>query len=229
MKKNNNAHQLLSELQKAFVPLANQSKATQQQAYMKSSMPFYGIIKPEVDAITKALCKEFAPADNAEYQATIEYIFEHATHRELWYAALTYAFRFKKYIIVDNVDLFLNIIKKTQWWDIVDPVAADLVGKALSGSEQLNHYTMLWITDSNMWVRRTALLTQLKYKKQTDIALQETLIMQVAHEKEFFIRKAIGWTLRELSKTHKEAVQQYIATHGGKLSGLSVREASKYL
>lgn len=220
---------LFTTLQHSFAQLANPARAAQQQAYMKSAMPYYGITKPEVDAITKALCKEHAAANNAEYRATIEYCFEHATHRELWYAALNYAQWHKKYITADNIDVYLAIVRKTQWWDIVDTVAPNLIGKALNNTLTLAGCTSAWILDSNMWVRRTALLAQLKYKQSTNIALQEKLILTVAHEKEFFIRKAIGWTLRELSKTNKEAVQKFLALHGDKLSGLSMREARKYL
>lgn len=223
------SNSLFEQFQQRLQEQANPTRAAQQQAYMKSAMPFYGVTKPAVDELCKALLKNHIPADATEYRATLLYFFEHATHRELWYVALTYAQQHKTYITTNNIDVFIAIIRKAQWWDIIDTVAPNLIGKALSKSPLLNEYTMLWIQDHNMWVRRTALLAQLKYKQATDLALQEKLIVTVAHEKEFFIRKAIGWSLRELSKTNKDAVRGIIATHGEKLSGLSVREARKYL
>jgi len=220
---------LFKELQQAFALKAESNRAAQQQAYMKSAMPFWGIAKPDLDIITKSILRKYPPADNAEYRDTISYLFKHANHREEWYAALNYARHYKKYITEDNIDIYIEIILLSQWWDIVDTVADHLIGKALFKNPQLSDYLLTWIKHENMWIRRTALITQLKYKQLTDFALLAQLITYTAHEKEFFIRKAIGWALREYSKTNPAAVKQFIETNVTLLSGLSLREGSKYV
>lgn len=207
----------------------NFERSLGQQAYMKSAMPFFGLPKPAVDDIMKTVLKKYPPTHANEYQKTIQYFFDHATHREQWYAGLTYALRFKKYQTPEAVPLYLSLIKKTQWWDIVDVIAPNLIGKILQNSDELETHCLGWITHDCMWVRRAALLVQLRYKEKTNTELQKKLILSVAHEKEFFIRKAIGWSLRELSKTNSTWVQQFLSTHNHQLSPLSVREARKYM
>lgn len=224
-----NLQKIHEQLQISFAEKGSKSLALQKQAYMKSTMPYWGLYRDQLAEIVKKDLVSNAPQTNAEYRETIEYIFTHATHREEWYAALIYAMKFKKYIIEDNIDLYQQLIMQGQWWDIIDTIAPNLLGVALKGSPKLTTYTMQWIKDENMWVRRSAILTQLMYKKDMDFALLEKLILTVAHEKEFFIRKAIGWVLRGYSKTDKLAVRNFIETHRNKLSNLSIREGSKYI
>lgn len=220
---------IFSQLQEIFALRANTERAVGQRAYMKSSMPFWGITKPEVDRLSKALFKLNQPANNDEYRATVRYIFQSAQYREEWYAGLNYAMMFKKYITPANVDLYLWINSNTNWWDIVDTASVHLIGKSLHNDASLQSYLNQWISDENMWVRRTALITQLMYKKDTNKGLLASLIQQTMHEKEFFIRKAIGWALRQYSKTNPAFVKEFIATHSDKLSNLSRKEGSKYL
>lgn len=220
---------ILSQLQEIFAQHANPERAVGQQAYMKSSMPFWGISKPEVDRLSKALFKLNPPENIEEYRTTVEYIFQKARCREEWYAGLNYAMLFKKYITPANVDLYLWINKHAQWWDIVDTASVHLIGKSLHKDASLASHLNQWIIDENMWVRRTALITQLMYKKDTDQELLASLIKHTMHEKEFFIRKAIGWALRQYSKTNSEFVKDFIARHKDKLSNLSRKEGSKYL
>lgn len=221
-----NMHQ---QLQKSFAAHANPQLAAQKQSYMKSTMPYWGLYRATITEIVKKELLSAPPSTNQEYRDTIDYIFSHATHREEWYAALIYAMKFKKYIVEENIDLYQNLIMQGQWWDIIDTVSSNLLGPALKHSPNIAKHTLRWIKDDNMWVRRSALLTQLMYKKNIDFALQEKLMLTVAHEKEFFIRKAIGWVLREYSKTDKVAVSNFIETHRDRLSNLSIREGSKYL
>ena len=111
---------------------------------------------------------------------------------------------------------------------MVDTIASHLIGKALYMKPALQENLYTWINHENMWVRRTALITQLTYKKNTNHQLFAELILKTAHEKEFFIRKAICWALRQTSKTKKEEIKIFLKVHGNKLSPLSYKEASKY-
>lgn len=214
---------MLTVLQNIFIQHANPERAQQQAAYMKFKMPFYGITKPTIEQIMRTIYKPYAPQSAAEYQATLHEIFTHGRYREEWYAGLLYAKKHRRYITLATVPLYLQIVRMSQWWDIVDDVAVNLIGVALKGSD-IRPLLQSWSKDSDMWVRRTALLTQLKYKQDTDVALLQELILRVAHEKDFFIRKAIGWVLREYSKTDPEAVLQFVTTHKERLSALSIKE-----
>jgi len=221
--------ELLEKLEAEFVKSANKERAKQQQWYMKSQMPYFGVVMPEVKKITKKVLKEYAPENNQEYRDMLLYIFENAKYRELWYAGLVYADRFKAYITEKNIDVYEKIVRITNWWDIVDHVAQNLIGKALLGSKQVRKYAKKWILDDDLWIRRTALILQLKYKDKTDFQLFKELILQVTHEKDFFIRKAIGWALRSYSYTEPEKVICFIEQNKDKLSTLSVREGLKVL
>lgn len=220
---------LFSQLQQQFAQHADPERAAQKQAYMKSTMPFWGLVKPAIKTIAQPIITAYKPATNEEYRSAVDHLFANATHREEWYAAILYARAHKKYISADNCDLFISIVLKTQWWDIVDETAVHLVGKSLCAHPHLASRLKNWIHHENMWVRRTALLTQLQYKKDTDFQLLAQLITCVHHEKEFFIRKAIGWVLREYSKTNPKAVADFISLHKNTLSQLSIREGSKYI
>lgn len=223
----NQCNVLLAALQEVFANNSDSERAKGQQAYMKSTMPYWGITLPEIRKISNRIFKNYVPKNNDEYRDTVIFLFKNAKRREEWYAGMHYAKKFKLFIIPENIDLYLEIIRLTQWWDIVDDCAVHLVGASLKQSGNLEKYLKTWIVDDNKWVRRTALLTQLKYKEQTDADLLAQLILMVVDQKEFFIRKAIGWALRDYSYTDPEWIKLFIKKHADKLSGLSVREGLK--
>lgn len=224
-----NPEQLYITLHQTMAQHADAQRALAQQAYMKSSMPFWGIAKPQVDLIARSLFAAAPARTNSEYRAFLDYVFIHAQYREEWYAGLTYAKKCKAYINAENVDLYIKIIIRGQWWDIVDDVSSNLIGKALYKHADLHNQLLVWINHPCMWIRRTALLAQLKYKHDTDFDLQSKLITLVAHEKDFFIRKAIGWSLREYSKTNPDAVAKFIAQHQHLLAPLSIKEGLRII
>lgn len=128
----------------------------------------------------------------------------------------------------EDIEWIEQLIVKKSWWDTVDGLAGWICGTYFTlYPGQVKPVTEKWIKSGNMWLQRSALLFQLKYKANTDTQLLAGYIERLADHKDFFIRKAIGWILREYSKTNKEWVREFINNH--MLSGLSVREASKYL
>lgn len=219
------SHSLLTELR----VIADPEKAKLQEAYMKNKMSFLGVSAGDVKQISTKLFKSFKPEDNIEYRHLIIHIFSNAQYREEWYAVLRYCTRFKKYITVENIDIYMDLILKSQWWDIVDGIATNLMGPALLDNAKKESLLMSWVKHPNMWVRRTSLLTQLKYKNHTDFKLLARLISFTMDEKEFFIRKAIGWALRQYSYTNPEAVLGLIGSSTYRLSHLSKRESLKGL
>src|SRR5690606_30371199 len=119
-------------------------------------------------------------------------------------------------------------IVNQSWWDTVDAIATHCVGQYLQNYPELKEeYNAKWILSDNMWLNRTAIIFQLKYKEQTNFELLKNNIRHFAGEKEFFIKKAIGWALREYSKTNPSAIIKFLDEND--LQQLSIREASKYL
>ncbi|KKP29913.1 MAG: hypothetical protein UR12_C0001G0048 [candidate division TM6 bacterium GW2011_GWF2_30_66] len=225
----NKAQELIRVLEQKFIKNSDKDRALQQQRYMKSSMPYYGVTMPQVRAITKGSLKQYAPESNQEYRETLIYIFKNAEYREFWYSGIEYADNFKKFITQENLDVYIEIVRITRWWDIVDYVAANFIGKALIGSENISKISRKLIEDEELWVRRTGLLLQLKYKEKTDFDLLKELVLKMAHEKDFFIRKAIGWMLRQYSYVDPDSVKSFIEENRDKLSGLSIREGLRVI
>jgi 3-methyladenine DNA glycosylase AlkD len=122
------------------------------------------------------------------------------------------------------------MIVEGAWWDFVDDIAIRLVGMVLLDDRERMHPKLdRWIDDPNMWIRRTAILSQIKHRDRTDQDQLFGYCLKRADEKEFFIRKAIGWALREYAKTEPDAVREFALNHRDQLSGLSFREATKHL
>jgi 3-methyladenine DNA glycosylase AlkD len=136
--------------------------------------------------------------------------------------------KFGKKTTREFIDLYVFMITTKSWWDTIDYIAANLVGKHFSRyPDQIPAYTEKWMNSGNFWLQRSALLFQLKYKKETDLNLLFDFIERLAHEDEFFIRKAIGWALREYSKTDPETVIKFVESHD--LKPLSRKEALKVI
>ena len=150
-------------------------------------------------------------------------------HREEKYLALGIVTTYKQFITLKRLPLYQRLIVEGAWWDLVDDIAARAVGTVwLNERSKSTRIMSEWIDDPDMWLRRTAIIGQLKHKDQTDEQLLFDFCAKRAHEKEFFIRKAIGWALREYAKTSPESVRAFADAHRSDLSGLSFREATKH-
>ncbi|MGH8927716.1 MAG: DNA alkylation repair protein, partial [Acidimicrobiia bacterium] len=151
-------------------------------------------------------------------------------HREEKYLAIGYACDFKSFVTFEQVDLYRQMIVEGAWWDLVDELASPIVGHVvLRDRERMRPILEDWIDNEDLWLRRTALICQHRHKHQTDQSMLFDFCARRAHEKEFFIRKAIGWALREYARTDPEAVRAFLIVQGHRLSGLSRREAAKHL
>jgi len=148
--------------------------------------------------------------------------------REYQYVAIGYLRKFSKKWDRDFIDLFEQLIISKSWWDSVDGIASWLVGEHFKRfPEMRDEYIDKWMESENIWLQRVCLLFQLHYKEKTDEMLMGSVIMSLNGSKEFFINKAIGWILREYSKTDSQAVINFVENN--KLSNLSKREALKWL
>ena len=212
-----------------FRTLANPENAGPMAAYMKTSMPFYGVKKPDRLPVYREMKKRFAPATRREYEAGVKALWRRP-HREEKYAAIVFARQFDTFISVESLPLYEQLVREGAWWDLVDDIAIHLVGRAqLKQRSRVRPVVRRWIEDEHLWIRRTALLSQNRHKDETDQRQLFTHCLRRASETEFFIRKAIGWALRDYSYTAPEAVRDFLITNRGRLSGLTFREGAKQL
>lgn len=209
--------------------LADPIKAPQMQAYMKTNMPFYGVQKAGRVPILRHVVRQFPPESGDEYREMVLGLWD-LPHREEKYLALGYARHFKSHIVPAQVGLYRRLIVEGAWWDFVDEVATKLIGHLVREfPEEAWPDVDDWIGDEDMWLRRTAIICQMGAKDRTDAHRLFRFCEARTEEKEFFIRKAIGWALREYSKTDPSAVATFVNSHAAALSGLSFREASKHI
>lgn len=209
--------------------LANPAKAAEMAAYMKTAMPFYGVQKPERLPIIKEFKKSFAPGSYAQYEANVLALWQ-GEFREEKYLAINYAETFKDYIVPQAIPLYECLVREGGWWDFVDPIASLLVGKVLLENEKrIRPVIETYLLDEDFWIKRVALLAHLGHKKATNSSCLFRYCSSLAGEKEFFIRKAIGWILREYSKSEPEKVVRYLQANKESLSPLSYREGAKHL
>lgn len=228
--------ELVAVLRAALAAAGDPVRARDQQAYMKSALPFHGIGSPQLRRIVNPLLRSHPSRDRVTWEATVRELWDHATHREQRYAALALAQHRSARAWQDPgvLDLHRHLVVTGAWWDLVDEIATRLVGPVL-----LEHRAAVtpvidrWARADDLWLRRVAILAQLKHKGGTDPALLERAIVAnlegTAFGSEFFIRKAIGWALREHAKTDPAWVRRVLDRHAERLSGLSRREASKHL
>jgi len=220
---------LADHVTKHLAARADPDNAVNMAAYMKTTMPFYGVKADERRRVLREARRMF-PIDSSDgYRDTVIALWERS-HREEKYSAVDLAVDEERFIVLDHLDLYRRLIVEGAWWDFVDLVSAKLVGRVLL-DEPAQMWPVLdeWIDDDGMWLRRTAILAQLKHKDATDAGKLFEYCLRRASETEFFIRKAIGWALREYAKTDPDAVRGFLAEHGDELSPLSYREASKHL
>lgn len=225
MKKESLSKNYLTSLEKTFSENAHPSIAIQQKAYLKNQFEFFGIKTPERREICKPfLQKSHLPSKKQAIQI-IEALWK-KPEREYQYLAQELLFQYKKEFEKDDIDLIEWMIVHKSWWDTVDMIAASLAGSYFQKfPEQIPTITNKWMKSRNIWLQRSCLIFQLKYKNKTDTQLLEKIILPLQSSKEFFINKAIGWMLREYSKTNPVWVKKYVAANT--LSNLSRREALK--
>ncbi len=221
--------ELVEYLQAEYAKVADPVKAPQMQAYMKSEIPYLGIQKPWRLPAYRGMKKRFAVSSQKRYREAVLALWN-LRYREEKYAALHMAEVWSDFITTKSMPLYKKLLVEGAWWDFVDGVAVDLVGVVyLENRTEIEPTIDDWIDHKNMWLRRTAIICQIKHKEATDEGRLFDFCLRRASEKEFFIRKAIGWALRAHSYTNPKGVRDFILAHDGELSGLSKREGAKQL
>ena len=204
---------------------ANPERAVPMQAYMKHRFAYFGIGKPQLARLCRPFFKGAA-------KQPVDWDFVRRCwddpNRELQYAALEYLKKMQQRLTPQDIPCLQTLITEKSWWDSSD-VLDRIVGDIALRHPEVNNVLLAWSTDDNIWLRRVAIDHQLLRKQHTDTALLETIICNNLGQKEFFINKAIGWALRDYSKTNPEWVQGFIDHHRHEMAKLSLREAGKYL
>ncbi|MCF6183006.1 MAG: DNA alkylation repair protein [Bacteroidales bacterium] len=206
---------------------SNPKIAAGQKAYMKNRFEFFGIKTPLRREISKPfLQKEFLP-DKKYLKKTIKTLWE-KPQREFQYFAQELAFKYKKQFEKKDIALFEYMILNKSWWDTVDFIAAKITGEYFKlFPSEIKNVTENWLASGNIWLQRSCLLFQLKYKENTDTELLSHIINKLTGSEEFFINKAIGWILREYGKINPDWVIDF--TKKTQLSALSKKEALRII
>jgi len=216
-------------VRRSLAKQADPEKAAGMQAYMKTDMPFYGVQKPARVKILRDLATRFAPANRDDYEGLVLALWE-LPHREEKYLAQGAAIRFGEFVVPASMPIYKRFITEGRWWDFVDEAATHMVRELVREHPNPTWGEVDgWIDDSDMWLRRAAIICQIGLKGTTDAGRLFRFCERRLDEKEFFIRKAIGWALREYAKTDPQAVADFVSAHRGRLSGLSYREATKHI
>lgn len=210
-------------IEQALRPLADDQRAEDMRAYMKGIAPFFGVPAPARRAATKPLG---LPPDHELVAACRTLMLR--PERELHYVATEALVKRARHLPPSLLDDLAWFIRTTSWWDTVDTLA-HAVGAQVLAHPQLVPRMDEWICDADIWIARAAILHQLGFKQRTDPERLFRLCLVRAHETEFFLRKAIGWALRDYAWSEPEAVRSFLHEHGHELSALSRREAGKHL
>ena len=215
------AQMLLKELQN----LANADDARAMKAYMRGRFEFLGVKTPARRKAAKAFFKKHGGAD-IDWRF-VRQAWEHP-FREMQYAALDYLETRKNLLRPGDLPQLKKLAQTKSWWDTIDFLDR-LAGGIIAGFPETRPVILQWSRDADIWLRRLAIDHQLLRKDQTDQHLLEQISVNNLNQTEFFINKAIGWALRDYSKTNPGWVKNFIRQHHGKMAPLSIREASKYL
>ncbi|MRV75198.1 DNA alkylation repair protein [Duganella sp. FT92W] len=211
-----------AELRATLLPQADAGRASAMRAYMRDRFIFLGIPTPARRAAIKPVLKNFK---QAEWLLPLARSLWAMQEREYHYAALDLLAMHYKQLRVAEIPALIQLAQQHAWWDTVDAMAGVIGDVLRHGHDYMDDA----IADNDFWVRRIALLHQLGWRDKTDAQRLFTYCTAVAHEKEFFIQKAIGWALRDYARHAPDAVRAFTAQHRNILAPLSYREANKHL
>lgn len=214
------------QLFQLFEENRDEERAKQMSAYMRNQFPFLGIGTPKRRKLSREFLKE------ARKKKVVDWDFVNECwekdEREFQYLAIDYLKRMEKYLTEKDVPKIKKLALKKSWWDTIDALDK-IIGNIALNYPEVTETLIQWSVDENMWLRRIAINHQRGRKEETDTDLLEKIIVNNLGQTEFFINKAIGWSLRDYSKVNPDWVRNFIKKYEEKLAPLSIREASKYL
>jgi 3-methyladenine DNA glycosylase AlkD len=222
---------LAQALRDGLAELADPEAAPAMQAYMKSAMPFRGVPKPARERLLRAALGAHPVPDGAALAGTVDDLWEAAAHREERYLAISLVGhrRHLPWVDVDWLPRLRAWIVDAGWWDVTDELANRHVGRLLRAHPaEVTPVLRDWATDPDRWLRRTSVICQLSSRADTDLDLLTTAVEANIADPDFFLRKGIGWALRQHARTDPDWVRAFVAAHP-ELSPLSRREALRVI
>ncbi|MGX9888351.1 DNA alkylation repair protein [Streptomyces sp. NPDC002276] len=220
------ADTVLERLTATYAAAADAERAVPMRAYMKDIAPFLGLTTPVRRALSRTVLEGTPRPDETDCTAIALRCWE-LPEREYQYFAVDYLRRHVRHCTSGFLPVARHLVSTVPWWDTVDALASHVVGGLVAADPKLTADMDAWIVDDDLWVARTALLHQLRYKERTDTERLFAYCLRQSGHPDFFIRKAIGWCLREYAKADPEAVRGFLAREKGRFAPLSVREALK--
>ncbi len=208
-----------------FLQAKDDTERVPMEKYMKNQFPFLGLPTPKRKALSKAFLKERKQDQTVDWD--LVFLLYEQPYREFHYLAIDYLHAVQKKLSVKDMKKIETLILTHSWWDTVDSIDGLVGSLYLSYPEEMTPILRQYMEADNIWLKRISIDFQLKLKEKTDTALLSEAIIKNMDTKEFFVNKAIGWALREYSKSNAPWVADFIESHP--LSSLSKREGSKYL
>jgi len=218
------ADEIMDRLSRAYGAARNPDRAAPMAAYMRDQFQFLGIPSPTQKALTREVLAGLGRPTEADLAAVARACWQRS-EREYQYFACGWLRRHARCCSPEFLATARYLIVTRSWWDTVDALAAHLVGPLVSLHPQLVTSIDGWLAEPDRWLVRTAILHQLTFKEATDAGRLFRYCTVAAHHPDFFVRKAIGWALREYARTDPAAVRTFVGTHQSRLAALSVREA----
>lgn len=220
------ADTVLERLTAAYAGAADPERAGPMRAYMKDVAPFLGLTTPVRRVLSRTVLAGLPRPAESDCTAIALRCWQ-LPEREYHYFAVDYLRRHARVCSSGFLPVARQLVTTVSWWDTVDALAAHVVGALVAADPALTAQMDVWIADEDLWVARTALLHQLRYKERTDSERLFAYCLRQSGHPDFFVRKAIGWSLREYAKTDPGAVRAFLARERGRFAPLSVREALK--
>ena len=213
-------------IEEQFEKNRDEIKAMSMSKYMKNKFLFFGIATPE----RRKIYNEFLKAEKKNGVVDWSFLFQcyENDHREFQYLVYDYLIKMREFVIYEDISKIKKFITTKSWWDTVD-FLAQVIGNIAIEDERVHQLMLEWSKEENIWIKRSAIEYQLRLKEKTNTSNLKKIIINSLNTDEFFINKAIGWALREYSKTNQEWVITFIREQHDKMNLLSIREAGKYL
>jgi len=216
----------VEEIAKIFSEERDDEKVEGMIAYMKGHFSAYGITAPRRRSLVKSYFQNEGYPTPDEFPELLSALWDF-DEREMQLVGTDLVRKLIKQQPEAFIDTVEALISRKSWWDTVDALSIDC-GTLIMRFPVLSEVTDRWIKSENMWLQRAAILHQLMYKEKTDWEKLKRYVLETCGSTEFFLRKAGGWALRQYSRSNPEAVRQFLDLYSGQMSGLALREASKY-
>ncbi|MHC1772161.1 MAG: DNA alkylation repair protein [Flexilinea sp.] len=205
--------------------MQDSEQAAKMSAYMQGRFPFLGVPKPVLKQTVNPYLQK---SRKLEFDWEFVRLCWNKLYREAQYIAVEYILLHEKKLLDTDINKIQDLITEKSWWETVDSLDS-VAGTIVLKYPYLKEEMQRWSKSENIWLRRASIDFQQKYKEKTDVALLEEIICNNVGTNEFFINKAIGWSLRDYSKVNPEWVRSFLERYKDELSTLSMKEARKYL